>query len=94
MNVLNSTLQELSTLKPSCQVYNLYENSSSVPSSVDGITTYDIGTDPDGADFSTVRLRGIAFRAPTVRQGNTKLFLWFSCFNYLIIDILVREKIT
>jgi hypothetical protein len=44
MSVLNSTLQELSLLKSSSQVYDLYENSSDVPTTADGITTYDTGT--------------------------------------------------
>lgn len=45
MSVLNSTLSELDALENSSQLYNLFENSSEVPSSADGITTYDINTD-------------------------------------------------
>ena len=45
MSVLNSTLEELSALESSSQIYNLYENSNSVSSSADGVTTYDVNSD-------------------------------------------------
>jgi RHS repeat-associated protein len=44
MSLLNNTLSELSALESSSQVYNLYENSSAVPSGADGVTTYDTST--------------------------------------------------
>lgn len=44
MSVLNSTLSELDALENSSQLYNLFENSSEVSSSADGVTTYDLNT--------------------------------------------------